>query len=477
MSPFDKRLVTASKSTTALIVGMALIALAVLSTTIALAFVISELVIGLFQRGESVEQNTSELAQLLVLAGVRAGLVFVQEVFSTFLSQRIKLDLRQQALLWLVNNPGESAGRWSYLLGSGLDSLDAYFSKYLPQLILAAVATPAFIILLFALDPLSAMVVFLTLPLIPLFMILIGLVTKEAQNRQLGAVTVLNQHFLEVLRGLTTLKIFNRADRQVDVLSHLSLDHKQKTMRVLRVSFLSGFALELAASLSVALIAVSIGIRLIDGEIGLSVGLLVLLLAPEVYLPLRQVGALFHSSKDAVEVTETLFDSILKSEESGVARLEVRQGLTVLTGPSGSGKSTLLRQISDRSAYMPQSSIFLDQTIEENILAGQELSVSSFERAIKMAAIEDLPLGLKLAERAPLSGGQLQRVSLARALYRHFETGLPLILDEPLSQLDPALVELISGRLVALARSGSTIVAASHQRQLIDAADEEVKLG
>jgi ATP-binding cassette, subfamily C, bacterial CydD len=477
MRPFDRRLVTASKSTTVLIVGMALIALAILATTIALAFVISELVIGFFQRGESVDQNISELGQLLMLAGVRAGLVFLQEMFSTFLSQKIKLDLRERALLWLVNNPGESAGRWSYLLGPGLDSLDVYFSKYLPQLILAAVATPAFIILLFTLDPLSAMVVFVTLPLIPLFMILIGLVTKEAQNRQLGAVTLLNQHFLEVLRGLTTLKIFNRTQRQVGVLSSLSVDHKQKTMRVLRVSFLSGFALELAASLSVALIAVSIGIRLIDGEIGLSVGLLVLLLAPEVYLPLRQVGALFHSSKDAVEVTETLFDSILKTEESAVDRLEVKQGLTVLTGPSGTGKSTLLRRMSDRSAYMPQQPIFLDQTIQENILAEQNVNAPSFQRAIEMAAIQELPLGLKLSERAPLSGGQLQRVSLARALYRHFETGLPLVLDEPLSQLDPALVDLISERLVVLARSGSTIIAASHQRQLIDAADYEVKLG
>jgi ATP-binding cassette subfamily C protein CydD len=456
---------------------MALISLTVLATTIALAFVVSELVIGFFQREESVAQSVDELSHLLMLAGVRAGLIFIQEAFSTYLSQRIKLDLREQALHWLLKNPGESAGRWSYLLGPGLDSLDAYFSKYLPQLILAAVATPAFIILLFTLDPVSAVVVFLTLPLIPMFMILIGLVTKEAQNRQLGAVTLLNQHFLEVLRGLTTLKIFNRTHRQVDVLSSLSVDHKQKTMRVLRVSFLSGFALELAASLSVALIAVSIGIRLIDGEIGLSVGLLVLLLAPEVYLPLRQVGALFHSSKDAVEVTATLFDSFLNSEESMGDRLEVKQGLTVLTGTSGSGKSTLLRRISDRSAYMPQQPIFLDQTIQENILAGQKLALSSFRRAIEMAAIQDIPMGLKLSERAPLSGGQLQRVSLARALYRHFETGLPLVLDEPLSQLDPALVDLIAERLVALAQSGSTIITASHQRQLIDSADYLVKLG
>jgi ABC-type transport system involved in cytochrome bd biosynthesis fused ATPase/permease subunit len=126
---------------------------------------------------------------------------------------------------------------------------------------------------------------------------------------------------------------------------------------------------------------------------------------------------------------------------------------------------------------MPQQPIFLDQTIQENILANQNLDAPSFQRAIEMAAIQELPLGLKLSERAPLSGGQLQRVSLARALYRHFETGLPLVLDEPLSQLDPALVDLISERLVALARSGSTIIAASHQRQLIDAADYEVKLG
>jgi ATP-binding cassette subfamily C protein CydD len=456
---------------------MVALALAILSTTVAVAFTLSDLIIDLFQQGASVAQSSSLIGQLLLLAGLRAGLLFVQEVFATFISQRIKQDLREKALRWLITRPGESAGKWSYLLGTGLDSLDVYFSKYLPQLLLAAIASPAFLVLLFTLDPVSAVVVLFTLPLIPLFMVLIGLVTKEAQNRQLGAVTLLNQHFLEVLRGLNTLKIFNRTERQVEVLRGLSIDHKDKTMKVLRVSFLSGFALELAASLSVALIAVSIGIRLIEGELGLSVGLLVLLLAPEVYLPLRQVGALFHSSKDAVEVIESILNSIGSSSETMQSQLEVEPGLTVLTGPSGSGKTTTLRRLASKSAYMPQQAIVLDQTIESNIVMEQRFELGILQRATSIARIQDLPLHLELSEASPLSGGQLQRIGLARALYRHFLTGLPLVLDEPLSQLDPDLAHAISDSLAELAAKGSRIVVASHQEALVSLADREVKFG
>ncbi len=477
MKPFDPRLLAASRATILLIGGMVVLALAILSTTVAVAFTLSALIVDLFQQGASVAQSSSLIGQLLLLAGLRAGLLFVQEVFATFISQRIKQDLREKALRWVITHPGESAGKWSYLLGTGLDSLDVYFSKYLPQLLLAAIASPAFLVLLFTLDPVSAVVVLFTLPLIPIFMVLIGLVTKDAQNRQLGAVTLLNQHFLEVLRGLTTLKIFNRTERQVEVLLGLSIDHKDKTMRVLRISFLSGFALELAASLSVALIAVSIGIRLIDGELGLSVGLLVLLLAPEVYLPLRQVGALFHSSKDAVEVIESILNSIRSSSQTKQPQLEIESGLTVLTGPSGSGKTTILRQLASKSAYMPQQAIVLDQTIESNIVMEQRFELEILQRAMSIARIQDLPLQLELSESSPLSGGQLQRIGLARALYRHFLTGLPLVLDEPLSQLDPDLVDEISESLAGLAANGSRIVVASHQEALVSLADREVRVG
>ncbi len=149
----------------------------------------------------------------------------------------------------------------------------------------------------------------------------------------------------------------------------------------------------------------------------------------------------------------------------------------MLTGPSGSGKTTILRQLASKSAYMPQQAIVLDQTIQSNIVLEQRFELEILQKAMSIARIQDLPLQLELSESSPLSGGQLQRIGLARALYRHFLTGLPLVLDEPLSQLDPDLVDEISESLAGLAANGSRIVVASHQEALVSLADREVRVG
>lgn len=253
-----------------------------------------------------------------------------------------------------------SSARVATLLGQGLDAMDGYIGRYLPQLILTAVATPIVVgVLLFA-DLATGITVILTLPLIPVFMVLIGLSTRAVQRQQWQLLGSLAQGFLEVVQGLSTLMVFGRQHRQIDRIAAVTEEYRRRTMRVLRLSFLSGFALELAASLSVALVAVSIGIRLIDGEIALALGLFVLVLVPEAYLPLRQVGAQFHAAsegiaagQDALDLLDTAPASAPAAEaDSGATRAE---SVALIAGASSQsigpvwGQPTGLAAIQDRS--------------------------------------------------------------------------------------------------------------------------------
>ncbi|MEY4990413.1 MAG: hypothetical protein RIS08_639 [Actinomycetota bacterium] len=477
MKPIDPRLFSASKTTSWLIASLVVLALAGVATTTAIAHQLATFVVAVFIQAQPLESALPGLALVLILGGVRAVIHFCQESLASIASLRIKHDLREKSVASLISQPGVNSGEWSYLLGPGLDSLDVYFAKYLPQLVFTALVTPIFVVLLFLVDPTSGFVLVFTLPLIPVFMVLIGRVTKEAQDRQLQSLTRLNQHFLEVLRGLNTLRIFNRVERQAEILSDLSLQHRSKTMRVLRISFLSGFALELAASLSVALMAVTIGVRLIDGELSLYTGLFILLIAPEAYLPLRQVGAQFHAAQEAVSVSTRVLDQMALEKPAVGALIEISSGITAFVGPSGSGKSSMLRSISNRGGYQPQTPMFVRGSIQDNILMGAEFNEERFLWAKRLARIGDLEDSYLLSETSSLSGGQLQRVNLARALYRADQGSKLLILDEPLSQLDPLLVREIANDLSTLSREGFRLVIATHQRELMSMADREVRLG
>lgn len=278
-----------------------------------------------------------------------------------------------------------SSARIATLLGQGLDALDGYIGRYLPQLILTAVATPIIVGVLLLADLSTGITVILTLPIIPVFMVLIGLSTRAVQRSQWQQLGTLAQGFLEVVQGLSTLMVFGRQHRQADRIAAITDEYRRRTMQVLRVSFLSGFALELAASLSVALVAVSIGIRLIDGSMALALGLFVLVLVPEAYLPLRQVGAQFHAASEGIAAADDVLELLEGARDApadadalpplmgrsatsepltasapalAVSGLTVRRGdrvvideltaswmpgiLLAVTGPSGAGKSSLL---------------------------------------------------------------------------------------------------------------------------------------
>src|SRR5262245_45961920 len=257
---------------------------------------------------------------------------------------------------------------------SGADALETTFARYLPQVVLAVVVPIAVLVVVVAIDPLAAGVMLLTLPLVPLFMWLVGRHTERRARERWRALALLANHFLDVVRGLPTLRAFNRGPLQAERIAEVSDEYRRTTMGTLRIAFLSGAVLDLAATLGIALVAVVVGVRLAEGHIGFEPALTVLVLAPELYAPLRNLAAQWHASADGAAVAERLLDL---SEAAPAARgsaptpspaletirfervsfcyparavdvvrdidLEVRPGESVaFVGRTGGGKTTLL---------------------------------------------------------------------------------------------------------------------------------------
>jgi ATP-binding cassette subfamily C protein CydD len=320
MRPLDPRLLKhASAARWFLVVG-AVLGLAQTLAVVAFAWLLSQGITRAVD-GTPLNELSGTVAALAGVMVVRATIVWLLEVAANRGAAAVKSQLRTAVLEslgrrgpdWLA---GQQDARIATVVTSGLDALDNYFARYLPQLLLTAIATPILVALMLWQDLPSGITVLIVLPVIPIFMVLIGQATQSVQRAQWDALQRLSSGFLDVVGGLATLKIFGRENRQTARLGGLTDEYRGRTMKVLRVSFLSGFVLELAGSLSVALIAVSIGIRLIDGSLLLGVGLFVLLLAPEAFLPLRQVGVQFHAAADGLAAAEDVF-AILDDEPTG----------------------------------------------------------------------------------------------------------------------------------------------------------------
>ncbi|WP_406360893.1 thiol reductant ABC exporter subunit CydD [Streptomyces sp. NBC_00715] len=540
MKPIDPRLLRYARATRLFLLAVVVLGAVGAALVIAQAMLIAEVVVGAFQHGFSATELRSPLVLLVAVAIGRGVVAWLTELAAHRASAAVKSELRgrlleRAALLgpgWLS---GQRTGSLVALATRGVDALDDYFSRYLPQLGLAVVVPVAVLARIVTEDWVSAAIIVGTLPLIPLFMVLIGWATRAQMDRQWRMLSRLSGHFLDVVAGLPTLKVFGRAKAQAESIRKITGEYRQATMRTLRIAFLSSFALELLATISVALVAVTIGMRLVHGEMDLYVGVVILVLAPEAYLPLRQVGAQYHAAAEGLAAAEEIF-AVLETPAPAVGSLHAPageiafEGVTVrfpgrstnavsdvsftvapgetvaLVGPSGVGKSTLLNVLlgfveptagrvraggvdlsaadltewRSRIAWVPQRPHLYAGSIAENVrLARPDADDVAVRGALVDAGaagfVDALPDGVDTLlgeDGAGLSAGQRQRLALARA----FLADRPLLLlDEPTASLDGATEAEVVETVRRLA-VGRTVLLVVHRPALLGVADRVIRL-
>ncbi len=286
---------------------------------VAQAWLLVDVVVGAFSNGKDLAQLQGPLVALLFVVIARALVAWAAELAAGRSSAQAKSQLRRMLLervsvLGLDSSRTQSTGELTVLATRGLDALDGYFSLYLPQLLLAAIVPLVVLVAVVSQDWISAAIIAFTLPLIPLFMALVGAATREKMDRQMRTLQRFAGHFLDVVAGLPTLKVFGRAKAQAASIRSISERYRETALSNLRVTFLSSLILELVATISVALVAVAIGLRLMGGDMSLRAGLFALVLAPEAYLPLRQLGANYHASAEGVAAAEQVFTVLVNAE-------------------------------------------------------------------------------------------------------------------------------------------------------------------
>ncbi len=535
MRPLDRRLLRYARRAAAWIAVLAALGVVTAACVIAQAQLLASAIAGAVT-GDS-PLAPAVIVALAAVIVVRAVAAWAAEAAAYRASAAATSQLRRRLLTAVVAlGPSWQRTRRSAelteLATTGIDAMDGYFTSYLPKLILAVAVPLAVGVQIAVADPLSGVVVGVTLPLVPLFGALIGKAASRHARRRWQALAQLAHHFLDVVSGLATLKVFGRARAQRETIETVTGEYRRATMATLRLAFLSGLALELIAMMSVALVATEIGLRLAYGHLGLRTGLLVLVLAPEAYLPLRALGAQFHATADGLAAAQEVFaileapapepehaqgplvitarsdggapgaitvDAITVRHEGRrepaprAATLTIVPGrITVVVGPSGCGKSTLLSVLlgfmtpdegtvtppcpRDAIAWLPQDPVLFAGTVAANIgLGWPEAPASSIERAAREAALDDVPLDRTLGERgAGLSAGQRRRVALARALLVRRPV---LLLDEPTAGLDHGTEHRVLATLRQQALAGRALLVVSHRPAVIAAADEVAAIG
>jgi len=511
---------------------------------IAQAWLLAVVVAGAFIHHQDLATLRAPVVALFAVIVGRAVLAWASERAAQRASATVKSDLRH-ALVTHIAALGPAAvdrhrqGSLAVLATTGVDALDDYFARYLPQLFLAVIVPVAVIVVTGGVDWIAAVIVAVTVPLIPLFMALVGASTRQRTQRQLRLLQQLAGHFLDVVAGLPTLKVFGRAKAQAAAIKEVTDAYGDATMATLRVAFLSSLVLELLATISVALVAVAVGLRLLGGHLGFQTALFVLVLVPEAYLPLRQLGTHFHASANGVKAAEEVFavlEQPLPTRGTGrtvpdPARhpivvdgvevvypgrplpalqrlsLAVEPGETVVVaGPNGCGKSTLLAvvlglvqptagavRVGDADladldpdawratlAWVPQRPHLFAASIADNVRLGRrDATDEQVGRALADAGLSSVVAALPDGVDTVLGdrGAGLSVGERQRlALARAFVRDAPLLLlDEPTANLDGATEDGVLDALVRL-MAGRTVVMAAHRSSLLALSDRVVQL-
>lgn len=498
---------------------------------IAQAWVVTGLVVAVLRDGNVAGWG---LAVAGVLAG-RALAGWVGDGYAARAAGIVGTDLRRRLTRAVVDRPATevSTGEVAALLTRGVSAAEPYLTRYVPALVLAALLPPLTLVVIATQDLLSALIVALTLPLVPVFGALVGLATRDRAEEQWRAMASLSGHFLDVVRGLPTLVAHRRARAQSARIADVTDRYRLASLGTLRLAFASSAVLELVATLSVALVAVTVGVRLAAGDLGLSTALVVLLLAPEAYWPLRRVGAEFHASAEGIATFERA-EELLAAAPAASAGAAVpadaplvvdhvtvvhpgraaavldsfstvvaERGVTVVTGPSGCGKSTLLAVLAglleptagtvtvggvpaagvgwqSRVAWLPQRPQFVTGSIADNLrLGAPEASDEACWEALRRVALEErvraLPggLGAPLGEDGTtLSAGERARLALARVVLADRPW---VLLDEPTAHLDDLTEQVIADTIVELGRDSAVVVVA-HRPALVALADRHLRM-
>ncbi len=542
MRLLDPRLLRRARAARSLLVADAVLGVATALLVLAQAVLLARVAARGFE-GASLEEVGAPLGLLVAVVVARAlgawgfevvGRRAAGDVISQLRIDVVETRLRRQPTAL----DGAQSAEVATAAVSGVDALETTFARYVPQVVLAVVVPVAVLALVASIDLLAAGVMLLTLPLVPVFMWLVGRYTERRARERWQALALLSNHFLDVVRGLPTLRAFNRSHAQAARIAEVSEEYRRTTMQTLRAAFLSGAILELAATLCIALVAVVVGVRLAEGGIGFEAALTVLVLAPELYAPLRNLAAQFHASADGAAVAERLlelsdapavpigtasppdpavvpirFDRVsfaYPARDVDVLRavdLEIRPGETLaIVGPSGGGKSSLISLLlrlaeptsgrilvgtddlalldatawRRQTAFVAQRPTLFRGTVADNIRLGD---TSADDERVRDAAalagahafVTRLPGGY---ETVVGDGGRQLSTGQRRriALARAFLRDAPLVvLDEPTADLDSDSAEIVADAIERL-RVGRTVVLVAHRPELAALADRIVRL-
>lgn len=541
MKPLDPRLLRHARAARRHVVTTAALGLVTAGLVVAQGLLLATALAPLVDRsGQDVRTPLLALAAVVL---ARALVAAAQERFAHRAAVAAVAELREQVLRravelgprWLTGHGGEIAN----LVTRGLEDLRPYFVNYLPQLLLAVTVTPGVLAVMAGLDLIAAVTLTITIPLVPIFMVLIGKLTEGVAQRRLATMGRLGEQVLDLLAGLGTLRALGRERGPASRIERLGDAHRRSTLATLRVAFLSGMVLELLTTLSVALVAVGAGFRLVFGEMPLVTALAVIILAPEVLLPLRQVGAHFHASVDGLTAAERAFAVIetpapaagtrpapdLRSttvslEGVGVVApgrdttapaalsAAIRPGrVTALAGPNGAGKSTaaavllgVLRPDEGRVvlddgtdlaeidpdtwwaqiAWVPQRPVIEPGTLRDAVVGGRDVAEADLARAAELTGLADVVAATPggWGARVGQGGAGLslgQRQRLALTRALVARAAL-VVLDEPTAHLDSDGERVVLAAVAALRAAGTTVVLVAHRPALLAVADEVVQV-